>query len=77
MRFDRSSWWLLLEVGGSGSGGGGGGWGAVLGFLDLDLVLAFFLLFLPAVVAAAMMVVVELVVYASLDLFSRWVGEEQ
>lgn len=73
MRFDRSSWWLLPVVGWSGSGGGG----AVLGFLDLALVLAFFLRFLPAVVPAAMMVVVEVVVYASLDLFSRWVGEEQ
>lgn len=73
MRFERSSWWLLLllVVGWSGDGG------AVLGFLDLDLALAFFLLFLPVVVAAAMTVVVELVVSARLGLFSGWVGEGQ
>lgn len=73
MRFERSSWWLLLllAVGWSGDGR------AVLGFLDLDLdlALAFFLLFLPVVVAAAMTVVVELVVSARLGLFSGWVGE--
>lgn len=75
MRFERSSWWLLLllVVGWSGDGG------EVLGFLDLDLdlALAFFLLFLPVVVAAAMTVVVELVVSARLGLFSGWVGEGQ